>query len=321
MDQGKMSAADAQAFLRATPSFLGVRIGDFQDLRPGCVALAGVFCDHSAAGQPGSRFAPRQLRYLGRDSPRETNRDEDVIDIGDLNVFPLQPQRNAQILVEQSERIAATGASLLTIGGDYSIIPHIVEGLLRAHRGKALGLIRVARRVDFQDVENRSTRASATFRINELLGGQRANIVLLGAQSPLAIEELSTKEMAAKSGGDEPNAADDAACIIPMHALVSAENVRLDQAMHRLRNRCDAVYLSVDADVLSPLYGETSSPRSACGLGPASLMSLLDRFVGIPLLGADVMGHVPNLDLAGTPATSVMACVVNRVTDLLLGKA
>ncbi|MFT5172422.1 MAG: arginase family enzyme [Gammaproteobacteria bacterium] len=316
MDQGASEHADAQSLLRPTPSFLGAPIGDFEELRAGRVAMAGVFCDHFSNGQPGSRFAPRQLRYLGSNNPQRIRCDEDLIDIGDLNVFPLQPQRNAQILAEQSARIAASGAKLLAIGGDYSITPHLIEGLARTHPDKAIGVIRISRRVDFQCLDGHSTRANATRRINDLLGGRRSNILHIGAASPIAVEDLAISDI------DSANTADSVgAIIITMHTLEGTANTRLEQALGQLSRQCDAVYLSVDADVLSPLYGETSLPRSARGLSPASVMALLDQLAGMTLLGADVMGHVPNLDLAGAASTSLMSSIVSRVADLLLGRA
>jgi arginase family enzyme len=121
---------------------------------------------------------------------------------------------------------------------------------------------------------------------------------------------------------DNANAVDPASAgSNALHTLDSTANARLQQALGRLSRQCDAVYLSVDADIFSPLYGATSLPRSARGLSPASAMTLLDQLAGMALLGADVMGHVPNLDLAGTASTSLMSSIVSRVADLLLGRA
>ena len=103
-----------------------------------------------------------------------------------------------------------------------------------------------------------------------------------------------------------------------MHALTNTTDSGLAAALRALRARCDGFYLSVDADVLSPLYGETCEPRSGVGLSPAGLAEVLDQLEQLPILGADVMGHVPDLDLAGITATAIILSVVSRITELLL---
>ena len=48
------------------PSFLGVPVGDLEDLVPGQVAMAGYFCDNLDRPAAGQRYLARQLRYASR---------------------------------------------------------------------------------------------------------------------------------------------------------------------------------------------------------------------------------------------------------------
>lgn len=105
--------------LRAIPTFLGAPIGDIEDLRPGDVAMVGLFLDHGDDGRFGKRFAARQVRYAstaqGMKPPvGERGR---CFDLGDLNVFPLQPERQAGALRRQIELITGTGAVVCVVGG------------------------------------------------------------------------------------------------------------------------------------------------------------------------------------------------------------
>ena len=59
------SNPDEAAVLHPRPasSFFGAPVGDIEDLQPGSIAAIGVYCDHFCAGNPGGRFAARQMRY------------------------------------------------------------------------------------------------------------------------------------------------------------------------------------------------------------------------------------------------------------------
>jgi hypothetical protein len=101
--------------MNAAPSFLCAPIGDLDRLAPGIVALAGLFLDHGDATAFGRRFAARQLRYacaLERISSRAS-----CVDLGDVNVFPLEPARQEAALRRQIAAIAATGAVAVLVGG------------------------------------------------------------------------------------------------------------------------------------------------------------------------------------------------------------
>ena len=106
----------AQIQFDTIPSFLGASVGDLEDLLPDQVALAGYFCDnlnHPAAGQ---RYLARQLRYASQSGNASTN----IIDLGDVNVFPLEPDKHFSAVVSQCAAVLETGARLVLMGGDSS---------------------------------------------------------------------------------------------------------------------------------------------------------------------------------------------------------
>ena len=105
-----------QPLFDAIPSFLGAPVGDLEDLTPGQVALVGYFCDNLGRPAPGQRYLARQLRYASRpgDVPRNT------LDLGDMNVFPLEPEKHNDAVVSQCQSVLRRGARLVLIGGDTS---------------------------------------------------------------------------------------------------------------------------------------------------------------------------------------------------------
>ena len=80
----------AQMQFDMIPSFLGVRVGDLEDLMPNQIAIAGYFCDNLDQPVAGQRYLARQLRYASGPDTAPTN----AIDLGDVNVFPLEPEKH-----------------------------------------------------------------------------------------------------------------------------------------------------------------------------------------------------------------------------------
>jgi arginase family enzyme len=105
--------------MRQIPSFLGAPIGDLEQLKPGDVAMVGLFLDHGDPHGFGKRFAARQIRYAcaQHDIGLPAGRGTGCLDLGDLNVFPLEPARQAQALRRQIAAIAAAGAIPVVVGG------------------------------------------------------------------------------------------------------------------------------------------------------------------------------------------------------------
>ena len=98
------------------PSFLGAPIGDLEDLMPEQVAIAGYFCDNLDAPAAGQRYLGRQLRYASQPEKTISN----TIDLGDLNVFPLDPSKHYSAVISQCQTVLETGARLVLVGGDSS---------------------------------------------------------------------------------------------------------------------------------------------------------------------------------------------------------
>lgn len=136
----------AQIQFDTIPSFLGAPIGDLEDLVPGKVAIAGYFCDNLARPTAGQRYLARQLRYASRPDMAPAN----AVDLGDVNVFPLERNKHFSAVISQCVAVLETGARMVLVGGDSS-------GL------KALGI--AARQVTGADVP-----------IVEVIGGIAGNL-------------------------------------------------------------------------------------------------------------------------------------------------
>lgn len=98
------------------PSFLGLPISDLEDLVPNQVAIAGYFCDNLDQTFAGQRYLARQLRYKSRSKIVPIN----ATDLGDLNVFPLEPEKHFSAVISQCEEVIKLGTYLILVGGDSS---------------------------------------------------------------------------------------------------------------------------------------------------------------------------------------------------------
>ena len=98
------------------PSFLGVPVGDLEDLTNGQIAIIGYFCDNLDQPAAGQRYLARQLRYASRPGRAPAG----AIDLGDVNVFPLEPDKHFSAVIAQCGAVLETGARIVLVGGDSS---------------------------------------------------------------------------------------------------------------------------------------------------------------------------------------------------------
>lgn len=106
----------AQIQFDAIPSFLGAPVADLEVLAPEHVAIAGYFCDNLDRPAAGQRYLARQLRYASKSDTAPAN----AIDLGDVNVFPLEPDKHRCAVISQCASVLETGARMVLVGGDSS---------------------------------------------------------------------------------------------------------------------------------------------------------------------------------------------------------
>lgn len=125
-----MAEATPQWKLVQPPGLLGAPIGDLGHVRPGDPVMCGYFCDNLGGGPAGARFLARQIRYFSEaaDAPERAH------DLGDLNVFPLEPEKHEAAICEQLDKIAEVGGVPILVGGDSSGLD-----ILEKHVARRLG--------------------------------------------------------------------------------------------------------------------------------------------------------------------------------------
>lgn len=127
------------------PGLLGAPISDLRDVEPGDVALCGYFCDNLEGRPAGARFLARQIRYFSEPADPQ----EHVHDLGDLNVFPLEPEKHEAAICEQLDKIAAAGGIPILVGGDRSGL-----SILRRHVAERFGRDPIVQESDLPNAEH-----------------------------------------------------------------------------------------------------------------------------------------------------------------------
>ena len=267
--------------LRPCASFFGAKVGDLQDLHPGVVACCGIFCDHFGSRDPGGRFFARQIRYCSSDPWTRSKlgySPDDIIDIGDLNVYPLEPTRLGEVLREQTRRVIETGALLFAANGGFGVTAALVAGIADALPGKKLHVFRVSRSSDRKPVE---------------------------VDAPLAVPRLQAASRIIEVLEDR----EDAYSWYP-----SCRAATIEDGLETVGNPC---FLSIDADLLDPVYGNSGSYRGISGDRPENVIKLIDRFRGKQVVAAEMTGHLPSFELHGRLETEFSVAICASIVDLL----
>lgn len=248
------------------------------------VAVMGVPYDASVTYRPGCRLGPRAIRAasvqlaelnafpFGFDLYKELS----IVDTGDCLIDPHHPETVAPDIEARAGEILATGAKLLSLGGDH----FIAWPLLRAHAAKygPLALVQVDAHGDlWPDDPGRMDHGTMMGR------AIREGLVDASKSTQVGIRTFhdSTEGLEVLS-----------APWIHRHGI--------DAAVAVVRERAgDApVYLSFDIDGLDPAYAPGTGTPVPGGLASWQALEFVRGLAGLNLVGMDLVEVSPPFDHA-----------------------
>ena len=162
-------------------SLLNAPIADLDQVKQNDICLIGLFEDHGHGLDFGARFAARQIRYasyvdsllpLTGNAPR-------ILDLGDLNVFPLERERNRAALIRQIRAIVERGAVPIVVGGAFEMGP-ILQQVLRQHENMDVGHLQLRGHLEGESLKDGSYLIALTI---DMVGWQSAT---MHGERPLA---------------------------------------------------------------------------------------------------------------------------------------
>jgi guanidinobutyrase len=278
------------------------------------VAFVGVPFDIGTSNRPGARLAPRQIRdesrmlrpynMATRAAPFDSLR---VGDAGDVAINTFNLLKSIDIIEQHYDRLLATGATPLTMGGDHTIVLPILRALRRRHG--PIGLVHVDAHADIND---------------EMFGEKIAH----GTPFRRAVEEglLDCKRVVQIGLRGTGYAADDFDWSRQQgFRVVQAEECwyrSLAPLMQEVAAQVGGgpVYISFDIDGLDPAFAPGTGTVEIGGLTVPQGLEIIRGCRGLRVVGGDLVEVSPPYDTTGNTALLganllyEMLCVLPGVT-------
>jgi len=280
------------------------------------VAIVGAPFDEAASARPGARFGPRAIReatYLSGgiwsvQLEVDVFRALRVVDAGDAPVVPSRPERAHRVIREKVLRVARTGAVPIVLGGDHSITLPAASAVSEIHRPRKIGMVHFDAHADTApDLWGALvSHGTPMRRLIEQGWIDGRNFVQVGLRGYWP---------------DEPTFAWMREKGLRWHRMVEIEERGADpvisDAIREALDGPDAIYLSIDIDVLDPSVAPGTGTPEPGGLTARELLRAVRQIVGrVELVGMDVVEVSPPFDHAENTARVANRCVLEALSAL-----
>jgi agmatinase len=300
-------------------TFLGVPGADPDDqsqwTSAGAVILGAPF-DGGTSHRAGCRFGPQAMRaadYLPHDGSRpslalgvDALLDLGVVDLGDVEMPSGDTERSLAALESRVTQIAAAGVVPIVLGGDHTIALPDVTGVARHVGWGRVAVIHFDAHADTGDTQWGSLHGHGTpmrrlIESGACRGDRFLQIGLRGYwPEPETLAWMAAQGMRSFEMSE-----------VVARGLDSV----LDEAFAIATDECDAVFLSVDVDVVDPGSAPGTGTPEPGGLTSRQLLDSVRRIaMDLPLAGVDVVEVSPPYDHA-----DITAFLGNRVVLEALG--
>ena len=272
------------------------------------VAIVGAPFDDAVSHRSGARFGPRAIREAQYTSGSvnslqlgiEPFEVLTVVDAGDANVVPAWIERGHAVIYRKVAEVAATGAIPIVLGGDHSITWPSATAVAETRRPGSIGIVHFDAHADTASddwgvLAGHGTPMRRLIESGAVDGRNFAQVGLRGYWPPVDVFEWMQEHG------------------LRYHFMTEIEErgaeAVIDAAIGEALDGPDAIYLSVDIDVVDPgLAPGTGTPEPG-GMTSRELLRAIRRIVGaVPLAGMDIVEVSPPYDHA--EQTSMVA---NRV--------
>jgi agmatinase len=294
-------------------TFLGVPAADLS--QPSTYAGADVIIigapyDGGTSHRPGARFGPQAMRatdYLPFDGKRphlalgvDPLADLRVVDIGDVEMPGGEIEKSMARLEETVQQAAASGAVPVVLGGDHTIAWPDVTGVARHVGWGRVSVIHFDAHADTANIQFGSLIGHGTpmRRLIESGAARGDRFLQVGLRGywpdPPTLQWMASQGMRSFEMTE-----------VVARGLDSC----LTEAMGIATSDCDAVFLSVDVDVVDPGAAPGTGTPEPGGLTTRQLLDAVRRIaMEVPVAGMDVVEVSPPYDHA-----DVTAFLGNRV--------
>jgi len=272
---------------------------------------AGLPFDGTASSRAGAAEGPAAIRQssiifssyidsLGEHDMRDMRTGEVfryqrpvVADAGDLHVYQTDTLRTFRAVAAEVRSLASTDATMLLMGGDHSITFPAFAGWRAAVTARRPGMrvayVQLDHHFDFGDhsaLHGHLYHGSTARRISELEGMESHRMAFVGVGSTTRKDQLD--HLLASGCHVVP------ACAIAQRGAAEA----LAPVLADL-GRCDAVYVSLDIDVLDASVAPGTGNVTVGGLTGAELFDVVAQLRTLTLGALDITEVAPRYDPTG----------------------
>ena len=294
-------------------TFAGVPAADLDE--PESYATAGAVIvgapfDGGTSHRPGCRFGPQAIRltdYLPHDGRRphlalgvDPLVDLGVVDVGDVEMLSGEIETSLERLERAVATVARSGSIPVILGGDHTIALPDVTGVARHVGWGRVSVVHFDAHADTADTQFGSMHGHGTpmRRLIESGAARGDRFLQIGLRGYwpdpdtlawMAEQGMRSFEMTEIEGRGLP------ACLTEAFAIATDD--------------CDAVFLSVDIDVVDPGSAPGTGTPEPGGFSSRQLLDAVRRAtMELPVAGIDVVEVSPPYDHA-----EVTAYLANRV--------
>ncbi len=273
-----------------------------RDLQDVDLVISGVPFDNAVTYRPGCRLGPRALRAASvqlaelKAFPYGFNPFDflDVVDYGDAFIDPHHPDGVAAQIAEHARVILASGAKMLSMGGDH----YVSYPLLKAHAEKygPLALVQVDAHCDtWPDDETRVDHGT----------------MFLRAAREGLVDVTRSTQIGLRTYNDSAHGFE-----ILTAPWVHKNGVEATVAVARERAGDAPLYISFDIDALDPAFAPGTGTPVPGGLASWQALELMRGFAGLNLVGMDLVEVSPPFDHAEISAI-IGAHIMSEFINLL----
>ena len=280
------------------------------------VAIVGAPFDDMVTHRPGARFGPRAIREAQNSSGSLNSLQVDVrpfeqltvVDAGDANIVPARFDRGHAMIFRKVREVAATGAIPIVFGGDHSITWPSASAVAEVRRPGSIGIVHFDAHADtapdsFGQLAGHGSPMRRLIESGAVLGRNFVQVGLRGYWPPVEVLDWMREHE------------------LRWHLMTEIEErgaeAVIDDAIVEALDGPDAIYLSVDIDVVDPGSAPGTGTPEPGGMLPRELLRAVRRVVGkVNLAGMDIVEVSPPYDWAESTAMIANRCALEAISAL-----
>ena len=280
------------------------------------VAIVGAPFDDMVTHRPGARFGPRAIREAQNSSGSLNSLQVDVrpfeeltvVDAGDANIVPARFDRGHAMIFRKVREVAGTGAIPIVFGGDHSITWPSASAVAEVRRPGSIGIVHFDAHADtapdsFGQLAGHGSPMRRLIESGAVLGKNFVQVGLRGYWPPTDVLDWMRDQG------------------LRWHLMTEIEErgaeAVIDQAIAEALDGPDAIYLSVDIDVVDPGSAPGTGTPEPGGLLPRELLRAVRRIVGrVELAAMDIVEVSPPYDWAESTAMIATRCALEAISAL-----